>query len=258
MSDYCGCGSVAEFRCGCGGTTCNLHALWTMPGAVAVGVRATSPVASLAADLWNELPRRLCGRCYTQTTPQVAAALAEKADVSDKELARQLLAVGAWTTPNDMLVKLSFGKETLVARGATGFWVRRDPLDAVSGLVATTGPPPQMPVYIVTRLTRRRGKFKEVYDQDSVVPAWVFQNPDREISAPHLAVGARGGNVQLASDYHLMRYQGHKKIDTGFCFSSPHDADQFTSAVRQPAPDDREPRVLSDRSASLIADALRL
>jgi hypothetical protein len=178
MTDYCSCGSVADFRCQCGATLCRIHRVdvdvWSLgtPGQA----HAVSPVGRLRgalANAWGGRSISSCGECAYRTSGEVArswaAVLTEHGRSSPEAAAIELIRLGYWNFGWAWQPR-SIGQLTVDAFGAAPAWSHNHPDQTAAGILAASGPAPDL-VWVSEvgkSLISKRPKYRSVPS----VPAW--------------------------------------------------------------------------------------
>lgn len=210
MSDYCGCGSLANARCQCGTTICSLHTQYPQPHhntALMIAARQGNPDQGLFAALnnaWIGYPGIMCGTCYSRAVDEVAAryvpAFRDHTDARAETIAAVLLRHESWTTGREYHATETIGQKTLRAAGHRVPWSHPDPLDTAARLYASShGEPPETQIRM-KRYTERKKLFGGTERIESLVTwgsvkAWAVSasfSDDGYPSSVTVLIGANG------------------------------------------------------------------
>lgn len=171
MSDYCGCGSIANARCQCGTTVCSIHVYhpqtyYDTSLAVAArvhGERPDGPLFTALFDAWGVVPHLSCGSCYVRVIDEVASryvrAFRDHSDATAETIASVLIANDSWATRYEFRASETIGQKTLRAAGYSVPWSHPAPLESAGRLYASRhGEPPELPI-LIDQVTRKKTLF---------------------------------------------------------------------------------------------------
>lgn len=216
MSDYCGCGSLANARCQCGTTICSLHTQHSQTYHSTALLRAVRtneerPDHALFVALynaWSTVPNIMCGSCYGRAIDEVAVryvpAFRDHTDGRAETIASVLLRNESWTTGREFNATDSIGQKTLRAAGHRVLWSHPDPLDTAGRLYASAhGEPPETPIRM-RGYTERKKMFGGTQRIESVVTwgsirAWPVSanfSDDGYRSSVTVLIGASGSRKE--------------------------------------------------------------